>query len=166
MSARIAIFEGYTSKKPRRKRRLGGPIFNNPRPPLAGYGTQYVDAPRGYMGSSPPRYVDAPRGYMNYGTQYVDAPRGYMGGYGRRNYSVESQYAPSSYGPVDERGRPAKKLKTRGYKVKKGRNSSWQVKFKKTAKKCARVSKRRGARKGSYQACMRKHLKKSKRSRR
>lgn len=162
MSARIAIFEGYTSKKPRRKRRLNGPIFNNPRPPL---GT-YVDAPRGYAG---PRYVDGPRGYAT----YVDAPRGYMGsgyidaprGYGRRQYNVESQYAPSSYGPVDERGRSAKKLKTRGYKVKRGRNSSWQVKFKKTAKKCARVAKRRGARKGSYQSCMRKNLKKSKRSR-
>lgn len=151
MSARIAIFEGYTSKKPRRKRRLGGPIFNNPRPPLAGYGTQYVDAPRGYM---------------NYGTQYVDAPRGYMGGYGRRNYSVESQYAPSSYGPVDERGRPAKKLKTRGYKVKKGRNSSHQVKFKRAAKKCARVSKKRGARAGAFQRCMKKTLRKGKRSKR
>lgn len=103
-----------------------------------------------------------PRGYgRGYGAPLFNNPRPPLRGYGRRSYVVPPLYESSSYGPVTSGGRRAKAMKRRGYRVKKGPNSPWQRKFKKTAKTCARLS--RGKRKGSYQACMRKKLKTSRR---
>ena len=120
-----------------------------------GYGAPLFSNPR-RMGFSPrrmPRGMGAPL-FQNPRTERI-------GSYGRRGYRVDPYYESSSYGPVTSSGRRAKKMTRKGYRVKKGRNSPWQAKFKKTAKKCARMS--RGKRKGAYQTCMRKHLKKSRR---
>jgi hypothetical protein len=80
---------------------------------------------------------------------------------GRRAYRVPAAYEfprgfPETYGPP--------KLKRKAYRVKKGPNSPWQRKFKKIAETCARKSKH--GRKGSYQSCMKKALKKAKKSKR
>lgn len=109
----------------------GAPLFQNPR--MRGYGFDPRRMPSGY--GAPPRL-------------------------GRRPYRVPPLYESSSYGPVTESGRRAKALKRKGYKVKKGRNSAAQVRFKKAAKKCAK------RRSGSFQVCMRKALKKKGRSKR
>jgi hypothetical protein len=123
--------------------RYGAPLFQNPR--VQGYGFD----PR----EMPSSYGFAPR----------TMPAG-MGSYGRRPYYVEPLYSSrGSYGPPTESGRLTRKLKRKGYHVKKGRNTKAQSRFKKVAKKCARSS--RGKRKGSYQACMRKNLKRGRKSR-
>lgn len=151
---RIAVFEGYgassrTGFQPRTmprgmgRRGMGAPLYSNP--------TQGNLGRRSSMGA--PLYSN-PR------------PQQLLG-YGRRPYRVSPYYEPSSYGPETESGQRSYALKRKGYRVKKGRNSKWQVKFKKAAKKCARIARGRNARKGSYQACMRKSLKKkARRSRR
>ena len=115
----------------------GAPLFNNPRPGLRGYGFDPRRMPAGMGGP------------------LFNNPR-----LGRRPYRVPPLYESSPYGPVTEGGRRAKRLVRKGYKVKKGRNSAAQVRFKKIAKLCARKAKGRNARKGTYQTCMRQKLKK------
>jgi hypothetical protein len=152
MKSRIAIFEGH--RPPRRSKRYGAPLFENPR--MRGYGFDPRMMPRG-MGFDPrtmPQGMGAPL-FENPG----------LGSYGRRGYYVPPLYARSSYGPATESGRRVRKLKRKGYRVKKGRNTKSQVRFKKAAKRCARKARGRNARKGAYQSCMRQALRK-KRSRR
>lgn len=97
----------------------------------------------------------------SYGGPIFNNPRiARYGRLGRRGYTVPPLYGPSSYGPVDERGRPGKRLKRRSYKVKKGPNSKAQIRFKKAAKQCSR---RRDKGRTSFQACMARKLKRSKR---
>lgn len=151
---RIAVFEGMgRSRRP--SRRYGAPLFNNRGPD---YGGALFENPRPQGYGFAPRTM--PRG-MGFDPRTM--PQG-IGSYGRRPYYVEPLYGASRYGPVTEGGRRASTLKRKGYRVKKGRNTKAQTRFKKVAKKCARVS--RGKRKGSYQSCMRKHLKRGRRSRR
>ena len=140
---RIAVFEGMGRRRSSR-RGYGSPLFNN-RGPSMGFDPRTM--PQG-MGFDP-----------------RTMPSG-MGSYGRRGYFVEPLYSRSSYGPATSTGRKSKKLKRKGYRVSKARNSAAQVRFKKAAKKCARVSKRRGSRKGSFQRCMKVALKKGRKSRR
>lgn len=134
--SRIAIFEGYNAP-----RSLGrGP---------SRYGSRY-----GAPLFTNPRLRDA-------GTPFAR-----MGRLGRRSYVVPPLYGPGGYGPETSSGKRGYRLKRRGYRVKKGPNSPWQRKFKKVAKKCAIKAHKRGARKGTYQSCMRQQLKKMKRSKR
>ncbi len=144
--SRIAVFEGWGFSPREMPRGMGRRMGFSPR-----------EMPKG-MGFSP---REMPKGM---GAPLFNNPR--LQRYGRRSYTVDPLYSRSSYGPVTSSGRRAKTLKRKGYKVKKGRNSPWQVKFKKAAKKCARIARGRNARKGTYQTCMRKALKKAKRSRR
>lgn len=143
---RIAVFEGF-GRGPKRRgaRRYGAPLFNNPR--MSRYGAPLFNNPR----------------MSGYGFDPREMPAA-LDGLGRRAYYVPPLYGRSRMGPVTEEGRHAKRLKRKGYHVKKGRNTKWQSKFKKIAKTCARKS--RNGRKGAYQACMRKALRKAKRSRR
>lgn len=123
MRSRIAIFEGYGTPFRGATRRLGAPLFNNPR-----------RQSRPSLG------------------------RPFGGPFGRRAYSVPAERYISS----DSRGGygPGRKPR-RGYKVKRMRDTPAmkraQKRFKAAAKKC---SKRRS---GSFQVCMRRALKKSKR---
>lgn len=135
---RIAVFEGYGR--------------------AMGYSTRQMPRGMGYSTRTMPRGMGAPL-FNNPRTERI-------AGYGRRGYYVPPLYESGPYGPVTSGGRRAKAVKRKGYKVKKGRNSPWQVKFKKAAKTCAR--KARGKRKGTYQSCMRVALKKrsARRSRR
>jgi hypothetical protein len=142
MRSRIAIFEGYGRSlssygrpPPRRRRGYGGPLLSNPRGPM--YGGPLLSNPRG----------------PTYGGPLLANPRGpTYGNLGRRSYRVDPVFGPAS----TSSGRP---LRRKGYKVKKGRNSRWQVKFKKAAKSC----KRRRNRGQSFQSCMKKKLGKKKR---
>lgn len=117
---------------------------------------------------------EMPRGMGRYGFTPREMPRGMgaplfnnprpPGGLGRRAYTVEPLYGRSSYGPPTSSGRKARRLKRRGYKVKKGRNSPAQVRFKKAAKSCARTVRGSGkSRLRKFNACMRRKLKKSRR---
>jgi hypothetical protein len=115
----------------------GAPLFSNPRPTR----------------------------YGRYGFDPRTMPPG-LGRLGRRGYTVPPLYGPSPYGPKTSSGRRSKALKRRSYRVKKGPNSPWQRKFKKIAKTCARKARGRNARKGAYQSCMKKALRKAKRSKR
>ena len=103
-----------------------------------------------------------PAAYSRYGFSPEELPRGYGGpllmnprpaAYGRRGYFVPAVYGPS-------RGPNGRSLKRKGYKVKKSRNSKQQTKFGKAAKQCKR------RRSGSFQQCMKKKLRKGRRSRR
>lgn len=174
--SRIAIFEGYGRAAPRRRKskRYGAPLFNNPR--MQGYGAPLFNNPRmqGYGAAlfNNPRmqgYGFSPREMPSSMDRYGFSPREMpppMDGYGRRAYYVPGLYTSSRMGPADSRGRKAKVLKRKGFKVSKGRSTKWQVKFKKAAKLCSRKAHGRGAKKGTYKSCMRKQLKKAKRSRR
>lgn len=159
--SRIAIFEGMGRRPSRRSsRRYGAPLFQNPRAAntrLLGYGAPLFENPRLQRYGFSPR--ELPRGMgSGYGYDVERLPPG-VGGYGRRGYYVPPLYGPAGMPP----GRSKRTLRRKGYKVKKGRNSPWQVKFKKAAKKCARKARGRNARKGAYQSCMRKALKKKRR---
>lgn len=78
---------------------------------------------------------------------------------GRRSYYVPPEY---QYGPLEERKRKTKPVR-KGYRVAKKRNTkkmrAAMNRFSKAAKSCSRKTKVRG----SFRACMRKTLKKSKR---
>jgi len=76
---------------------------------------------------------------------------------GRRAYYVPP--APG-YGPVSPSGRRPKPLR-KGYPVKRMRDTPGMKRAQNRMKKAAKICSRR--RKGSYKACMRKQLKKSKR---
>lgn len=164
MRSRIAIFEGHVPPRRLRKksRRMGAPLFNNPR--MQNYGAPLFNNPRlqGYGAPLQRDYDLLPHGY---GDEYLEVPKS-LQGYGRRSYRVPSRYvrSPYAYGPRDERGTPPK-TKRRKYKVKHMKDTpkmkKAQARFKKAAKKCSRVAKR--GRKGSYRACMRKALKKARR---
>jgi hypothetical protein len=144
---RIAVFEGY-GRPPRRNRRYGAPLFQNPR--MMGYGAPLFQNPRMSGYGFDPRTM--PRG-MGFDPRTM--PQG-MGSYGRRGYYVDPIYGPAAMPP----GRKSRRLRRKGYHVKKGRNTKAQVRFKKAAKKCARKARGRHARKGTYQSCMRKALRK------
>lgn len=153
--SRIAIFEGYGRRPSRRssRRNYGAPLFENPR--LQRYGAPLFENPR----SANTRLLGY--GRSSYGYDVETMPRGMGDGYGRRAYFVPpllKKLKRGAYGP--------RALKRKGYKVKKGRNTAAQVRFKKAAKKCARIARGRNARKGAYQSCMRKTLRKKRRSRR
>ena len=132
MRSRIAIFEGYRSPSGR----YGG----------RSYGRRYAGTRYGGGASS------------RYGAPLFPNPR--VEGLGRRAYTMPPLYEfpgggrerdPVYYGPP--------KVKRKGYRVKKGRNSKAQVRFKKAAKSCSR----RRSKRTSFQECMRKKLKKGKR---
>jgi hypothetical protein len=161
MKSRIAIFEGYGRPPSRRRpsRRYGAALFENPR--LQRYGAPLFENPRLQRYGAP--LFENPRP-QRYGFEPRTMPQG-MGGYGRRGYYVPPLYGPSPWGPETESGRKSRSLKRKAYRVKKGKNSPAQVRFKKAAKKCARKARGRGARKGAYQSCMRQTLK-GKRSKR
>lgn len=150
MRSRIAIFEGYgVPKKHRRKsRRTPVSMGFDPRELPPSYGAPLFNNPRvqGYGG---PIFNNP--GMQGYGAPLFNNPG--MQGYGRRGY-----YVPPVYGPAS--GPSGRKTNRKGYKVKKRRNSKAQVKFKKAAKHCAK------RRSGSFQICMRKQLKKGRKSRR
>ncbi len=151
MRSRIAIFEGY--KVPRRllkkRQRMGAPLFNNPR--MRGYGAPLFSNPNTQLRG--PSLVQSMSGY---GQDLERLPHGY----GRAAYRVPSRYVrmPRQYiGPVDESGMGPRR-KRRGYKVKRMKDTPKMKKahrrFAKAAKKCSR------RRTGSFQACMKKALKK------
>jgi hypothetical protein len=157
MKSRIAIFEGYGRRPSRRSsKRYGAPLFQNPRTQLFGYGAPLFENPRLQRYGFSPR--EMPRG-MGAGYELETMPRGMSGAYGRRGYYVPPIYGPAAMPP----GRKPRKLRRKGYHVKKSRSTAAQVRFKKAAKKCARKARGRSARKGTYQSCMRQSLKKKRR---
>lgn len=165
MRSRIAIFEGHTVPRKLRakRRRLGAPLFNNPR--MQNYGAPLFNNPRmqrygAPLFTNPNTQLRGPsvvQSLSRYGQDLEVLPRGY----GRAAYRVSSRAvrSPYAYGPRGEHpGQYEPRVKRRAYKVKRMKDTpamkKAQARFRKAAKKCSR------RRSGSYQQCMKKALKK------
>jgi len=115
------------------------------------------------FGNRPPQraYTRIPASMDRYGAPLFNNPR--LSDMGRRGYYVAPQYvAAQGEGP----GVYEPRVKRKGYKVKAKRTKvtaamrKARAKFRKAAKSCSR------RRKGSFQTCMKKALKKSRKSKR
>ncbi len=95
--------------------------------------------------------------------RYGSRPLPPVDGYGRPSYYVPAE---RGYGPVKKAGGRRPTIR-KGYKVRRMKDTpamkKAQRRFKKAAKVCSRKAHKRGARKGTFQTCMRRQLKKSRR---